>query len=50
MSGRVEHMSQAEDPRRAKARRNAWLLGALVVLFYVGLISWYILRSAQPGG
>jgi hypothetical protein len=36
----------AEDAlRHAKARRNAWLLGGLAVLFYVGYMAWIFIRS-----
>jgi hypothetical protein len=31
--------------RAAKVRRNAWLLGALAVFFYLGYMAWIYLRS-----
>jgi hypothetical protein len=49
MNGRVAPLSLSDDARRAKVRRNAWLLGGVVVLFYLGIITWYVVR-AQSGG
>jgi hypothetical protein len=30
----------------ARIKRNAWLLGAFAILFYVGYVAYYFLRSA----
>lgn len=39
--------AQAPDVRRAKTvARNARLLGALALLFYLGYLSWNLLRGA----
>ena len=35
--------------RKSKARRNAWLLGAFAVLFYLGYMAWMLLRSSSGG-
>jgi hypothetical protein len=32
-----------------KARRNAWALGVLVILFYFGMIAWNLLRGLVSG-
>ena len=41
---------QAEDAARlAKARRNAWLLGGVAVLFYVGYMVWIFIRTSSGG-
>jgi hypothetical protein len=45
----AEHMDPAQDAKRARARRNAWVLGALVVLFYVGVLAWYVIKSGFGG-
>jgi hypothetical protein len=38
-----------DTARAAKVRRNAWLLGAVAVLVYVGYIAWMAVRaSAAP--
>jgi len=34
---------------RAKARRSAWLLGAVAVLFYVGYMVWIFIRTSSGG-
>jgi hypothetical protein len=39
--------SDAGRQRRTVARRQAWLLGALAVLFYLGYLSWSLLRGAR---
>jgi len=39
-------MSRAPDTR---IRRNAWVLGALAVAFYVGFVAWNLWRSAFLG-
>jgi hypothetical protein len=49
MNGRVAQLSLSDDARRAKVRRYAWLLGGVVVFFYLGIITWYVMR-AQSGG
>jgi len=33
--------------RAAKARRNAWLLGALAVFFYFGYLAWNLFRASS---
>ena len=33
--------------RAAKARRNAWLLGAVAVFFYVGYMAWMFIRALE---
>ena len=35
----------AGDARAARARRNAWLLAGLALLFYVGYIAWIYIRA-----
>ncbi len=35
--------------RAAKARRNAWLLGAVAVFFYVGYMAWMFIRASSGG-
>ena len=32
--------------RASTVRRNAWLLGGLAVLFYVGYIAWMFVRAS----
>jgi hypothetical protein len=34
---------------RARIKRNAWLLGAFAILFYVGYLAYYFWRSAAGG-
>lgn len=48
MRARAEQLSLPAE-RRTKVRRSAWLLGGVVVLFYFGIITWYVVR-AQSGG
>ena len=33
--------------RAAKVRRNAWLLGAVAVLVYLGYIAWMAVRASS---
>jgi hypothetical protein len=33
--------------RAAKVRRNAWLLGAVAVLMYLGYIAWMAVRASS---
>lgn len=35
--------------RAAKVRRNAWLLGAVAVLVYLGYIAWMAVRASSGG-
>jgi len=39
----------ADTARAAKIRRNAWLLAALAVFFYVAFIAWNSLRAPLGG-
>jgi hypothetical protein len=36
----VRRAGRRDDALRAKVRLNAWILGGLVVAFYVGYIAW----------
>ena len=39
-----------EDAARlAKARRSAWLLGAVAVFFYVGYMVWIFISTSSAG-
>jgi hypothetical protein len=53
---RVPIFAERPNPRRSdasaktiKARRNAWVLGVLVILFYFGMIAWNLLRGFVSG-
>ena len=37
----------ADAARRAKVRRNAWLLGAVALLVYLGYIAWMAVRASS---
>jgi hypothetical protein len=37
------------DARAAKVRRNAWLLGAVAVIVYLGYIAWMAVRASSGG-
>jgi hypothetical protein len=40
------HGASGRDPAvAAKIRRNAWIIAALSVLFYVGFIAWNVWRA-----
>ena len=39
----------ADAARAAKVRRNAWLLGAVAVLVYLGYIAWMAVRASSGG-
>jgi hypothetical protein len=38
--------AEQDAARAAAARRNAWVLGGLAALFYVGYIVWMFVRSS----
>jgi hypothetical protein len=37
----------ADAARRAKVRRNAWLLAAVAVFVYLGYIAWMAVRASS---
>ena len=37
----------ADAARAAKVRRNAWLLGAVALLVYLGYIAWMAVRASS---
>lgn len=39
----------ADAARAAKVRRNAWLLGTVAVLVYLGYIAWMAVRASSGG-
>lgn len=41
----LEAADQGESEQRARARVNAWLLGLLVLAFYLGFIAIGVLKS-----
>ena len=45
--------AQRGDPddaaRAARARRNAWLLGGVAALVYLGYIAWMFVRGTSGG-
>jgi hypothetical protein len=43
----AEHGRGAADAARIK--RNAWILGALALAFYLGFIAWNLVRSTAGG-
>ena len=47
-AGAAQRGNGADAARVAKARRNAWLLGAIAVVVFLGYIAWMYLRA--PGG
>ena len=47
-TGAAQRGNGADAARAAKARRNAWLLGAIAVFVFLGYIAWMYLRA--PGG
>ena len=49
MSEWAEHMDPAQHSQRERARRSAWVLGGVVVLFYVGVLAWYVIKSGFGG-
>ena len=46
----VERRKSEAAAKQAKARRNAWALGMLVIFFYFGMIAWNFLRGFASGG
>lgn len=44
-TGAAQRGDGKDGARVAKARRNAWLLAGLAVLFYVGYIAWMFVRA-----
>jgi hypothetical protein len=45
MSEPNERASLENAARAAKARRSAWLLAGLALLFYFGYMAWMFVRS-----
>jgi hypothetical protein len=43
--GNARRKTHEDAARAAKVRRNAWLLAALAVFFYVGYMAWMFFRS-----
>jgi hypothetical protein len=45
-AGHSQRAGGRDPALAAKIRRNAWMIGALAVLFYVGFIAWNIWRAS----
>ena len=45
----TSEVEQRDAARAAKVRRNAWLLGAVAVLVYLGYIAWMAVRASSGG-
>jgi len=48
-AGAAQRGDGVDDARRAKARRNAWLLGGFALCFFLGYIVWMYFQAAGGG-
>ena len=46
---RAWHARRREPAAAARIKRNAWMLAALAIAFYLGFIAWNLVRGTAGG-